>query len=167
MPGARMIYSTGNTHLLSAILSKATGLSPLEFARQNLGEKLGFRLAPWPQDPQGIYFGGNDMELTPRQMLAFGQLFLDGGEYRGRHVVSPEWIDASFETRTESEREPGRYYGYGWWIRDMAGFRTPYAWGFGGQFILIVPAIDLVVVTTSMEGRAPRRRTSIRRAGTS
>ena len=56
------------------------------------------------------------------------------------------------------EHEPGRYYGYGWWVRDMAGYTTPYAWGYGGQFILIVPEIDLVVVTTSSSNPGPDRR---------
>ncbi len=158
-----MIYSTGNTHLLSAILSKATGMSTLDFARQALGAPLGFRVADWPQDPQGVYFGGNDMELTPRQMMAIGQMYLNGGEYAGRRVLSPEWIDASFEVRTESEREAGRYYGYGWWIRNMAGYRTPYAWGYGGQFILVVPDIELVVVTTSSSNPGPERRRHTRR----
>jgi CubicO group peptidase (beta-lactamase class C family) len=163
MPGTRMIYSTGNTHLLSAIIQSATGMDTLQFARSALGEPLGFHLAPWPRDPQGVYFGGNDMELTPRQMLAIGQLYINGGEYRGQRILPKSWIDASWTTRTESEREPGRYYGYGWWIRDMVGFRTPYAWGYGGQFIILVPEIDLVVVTTSSSNPGPDRRRHTRR----
>ncbi len=162
-PGRRMQYSTGNTHLLSAILTQATGKTTLEFAREMLGEPLGFRLAPWPRDPQGIYFGGNDMELTPRQMLAFGELYLSGGSANGRQIVPADWIDASLEARTESTREEGRYYGYGWWIRDMAGFETPYAWGYGGQFILLVPELGLVVVTTSSSFPSRDRRAHTRR----
>ena len=73
-PGTRMHYSTGNTHLLSAILTQATGQSTLAFARESLAQPLGIELSEWQQDPQGIYFGGNNMELTPRQMLAFGEL---------------------------------------------------------------------------------------------
>ena len=69
-PGTGMEYSTGNTHLLSAILTKATGASTWQFAQDSLAKPLGFTLPRWPQDPQGIYFGGNDMLLTPRQMLA-------------------------------------------------------------------------------------------------
>lgn len=68
-PGGRMLYSTGSTHLLSAILTRATGRSTLQYANEKLGEPLGFRIRPWQRDPQGIYFGGNDMYLTPRQML--------------------------------------------------------------------------------------------------
>lgn len=160
-PGGRMIYSTGNTHLLSAILTRATGMSTLEFARRHLGRPLGFHLSAWPQDPQGIYRGGNDMELTPRQMLEFGRLYLNGGRAGGRQIVPAEWIEASWNPRTESRREEGRHYGYGWWIREMAGYTATYAWGYGGQFILLVPELDLVVVTTSssLPGDSRRRHT--------
>jgi CubicO group peptidase (beta-lactamase class C family) len=163
MPGTVMEYSTGNTHLLSAILTSVTDLTTLEFARQTLASPLGFRLPEWPRDPQGIYFGGNDMEMTPRQMLAFGELYLNDGRADGRQIVPQEWVQASLRPRTESRREAGRYYGYGWWIRRMAGLQTPYAWGFGGQFIVLVPELDLVVVTTSdssptREARSQRRR---------
>jgi len=162
-PGTVMEYSTGNTHLLSAIITAATDLTTLEFARQTLAAPLGFRLPGWPRDPQGIYFGGNDMEMTPRQMLAFGELYLNDGRADGRQIVPQEWVQASLRPRAESRREAGRYYGYGWWIRTTAGIQTPYAWGFGGQFIVLVPELDLVVVTTSdssptREARSQRRR---------
>jgi len=163
LPGTVMEYSTGNTHLLSAILTSATDLTTLEFARQTLTGPLGFRLLEWPRDPQGIYFGGNDMEMTPRQMLAFGELYLNDGRADDRQIVPQEWVQASLRPRTESRREAGRYYGYGWWIRRTAGLQTPYAWGFGGQFIVLVPELDLVVVTTSdsnptRDARSQRRR---------
>jgi CubicO group peptidase (beta-lactamase class C family) len=148
-PGTEMEYSTGNTHLLSAILTTATGRSTLEFARDALAEPLGFNLPAWPRDPQGVYFGGNDMELTPRQMIAFGELYLNGGRANGRQIVPESWVRASLVPRTESRREAGRYYGYGWWIRRMSGLTTPYAWGFGGQFIVLVPALNLVISTTA------------------
>jgi CubicO group peptidase (beta-lactamase class C family) len=162
-PGTRMVYSTGNTHLLSAMLTEATGQSTLELAREALAAPLGFRLAPWPRDPQGIYFGGNDMEMTPRQMLAFGELYLNEGRASGVQVIPAAWIEASLESRAESTREEGRYYGYGWWIRDMAGFRATYAWGYGGQFILLVPELALVVVTTSDSTPGADRRAQTRR----
>lgn len=160
--GTRMIYSTGNTHLLSAILTKATGKSTLEFAREALSRPLGFELDPWPRGPRGIYFGGNDMEMTPRQMLAFGRLYLNGGRVGARQVVPAEWVRASLAPRAESTREEGRYYGYGWWIRDFAGFTAPYAWGYGGQFIVLVPDLDLVVVATSSSTPGDDRRSHTR-----
>ena len=136
-PGTRLQYSTGNTHLLSAILTEATGKSTLDFAREVLGQPLGFQLAAWPQDPKGVYFGGNNMELTPRQMLAFGELYLNDGRINGRQVIPARWIETSLQPLAESAREAGRFYGYGWWMRDMAGVQTSFAWGYGGQFILL------------------------------
>ena len=157
-PGQVMEYSTGNTHLLSAILTQATGMSTLEYAREVLAEPLGFKLAPWPRDPQGIFFGGNDMEMTPRQMLDFGELHLNDGRANGAQIVPADWVAASLRPRATSTRENDRYYGYGWWIRDMAGLETPYAWGYGGQFIVLVPKLAMVVVTTSSSNPGPDRR---------
>ncbi len=148
-PGTVMRYSTGNTHLLSAILTRATGKNTWEFAREFLGEPLGFTLAPWPTDPQGIYFGGNDMEMTAWQMLRFGELFINSGRFKEEQIVTENWIKQSFQKHAISTRERGRYYGYGWWLKEMAGYDTSYAWGYGGQYIILVPKLDLVIVTTS------------------
>ena len=148
-PGTQMIYSTGNTHLLSAILTKVTGKSTWQFAQDALARPLGFTLAPWPRDPQGIYFGGNDMLMTPRQMLAFGELYLNKGRVRPSNQIVPEsYVEQSFVARGRSQIS-GREYGYGWWTREIAGRRAYYAWGFGGQYIYLVPSLDLVVVSTS------------------
>ena len=157
-PGSEMTYSTGNSHLLSAILTKASGMNTWRFAQETLAKPLGFSLAPWPRDPQGIYFGGNDMLLTPRQMLAFGELYLNGGRAGARQIVPEEFVEQSFVPRGRS-RISGREYGYGWWIREMAGRRAYYAWGFGGQFIVLVPSLDLVVVSTSAATVSDDRRT--------
>jgi CubicO group peptidase (beta-lactamase class C family) len=156
-PGTVMDYSTGNTHLLSAILSTVTKSSTWQFANETVAKPLGFTLARWPQDPQGIYFGGNDMLMTPRQMLAFGELYLDRGQVDGRQVVSSSWIERSFITRARSYWSD-QEYGYGWWMRELGGHRAFFAWGFGGQYIFVVPDLDLVVVTTSSSTVAEDRR---------
>ena len=148
-PGSTMQYSTADTHLLSAILTKATGRSTLEFAREALTEPLGFRLEPWPRDPQGVYVGGNDMELTSRQLLAFGELYLNGGRVGGRQIVPERWVQASLQPRAESPVGDERFYGYGWWICELAGHVAPHAWGYGGQFVVLVPDLSLVLVLTS------------------
>jgi CubicO group peptidase (beta-lactamase class C family) len=158
MPGTEMEYSTGNTHLLSAILTKATRTSTWQFAQDAVAKPLGFTLPRWPQDPQGIYFGGNDMLLTPRQMLAFGELYLHEGRVNNRQVVSERWIERSFVPRGFS-RISGQRYGYGWWMRELAGHQAYFAWGFGGQYIILVPDLELVVVTTSASTVAEDRRT--------
>ena len=156
-PGARMIYSTGNTHLLSAILTKVSG-NTWKFADEALAQPLGFELPRWPTDPQGIYFGGNDMELTPRQMLAFGELYLNGGRFESKQIISETWVRESLRPRTRSWRDTERLYGYCWWIRNLGGFRTFYAWGYGGQFVFVVPDLELVAVTTSSTAPGGDRR---------
>ncbi len=161
-PGSRMIYSTGYTHLLSAILTEATGQSTYRFARDALARPLGFELAEWPRDPQGIYFGGNNMELTPRQMLEFGELYLNGGRADERQVIPADWVETSLTPVVRSRRDSARQYGYGWWTRKMAGVDTAFAWGYGGQFILLAPDLDLVIVTTSSSIPGDTRRRHIR-----
>jgi CubicO group peptidase (beta-lactamase class C family) len=161
-PGTYMDYSTGSSHLLSAIITKSTGKSTWQYAQETLAKPLGFALAQWPRDPQGIYFGGNDMLMTPRQMAAFGELYLDKGVVGGRPIVPASWVEESFVPRTRS-RWSDQTYGYGWWARELAGQDVRFAWGFGGQYIFVVPALDLVVVTTSSstvdESRRSHRRT--------
>jgi CubicO group peptidase (beta-lactamase class C family) len=153
-PGGRMLYSTGSTHLLSAALTRATGASTYAYAVRHLARPLGIDLRPWTRDPQGIYFGGNDMLMTPRDMARFGQLYLDGGVANGRRVLPKAWIDSSWVVRTYSPWN-GHGYGYGWWTRTSNGRPVHFAWGYGGQFIFVVPSLRLVVVTTS-ESESPR-----------
>ena len=147
-PGGRMLYSTGSSHLLSAILTRATGMSTLRYAQENLAEPLGIELRGWQRDPQGVYYGGNDMYLTPREMLKLGTLFLHRGAWKGKQVVPAAWVDSSFVPRTVSPFN-GNQYGYGWWMRRAHGHDIHYAWGYGGQFIFVVPDLNLVVVMTS------------------
>ncbi|HEX5726017.1 MAG TPA: serine hydrolase, partial [Longimicrobiaceae bacterium] len=153
-PGTEMIYSTGSTHVLSAVLTRATGVSTLEYANRHLGEPLGIRIRPWQRDPQGIYFGGNDMYLSPRDLLRFGELFLNGGMDGDRQVVPRRWIEASFAPRGESGWS-GHRYGYGWWMRESGGRRVYFAWGYGGQYVFVVPELELAAVFTS-ESEGPR-----------
>ncbi|MET0213160.1 MAG: serine hydrolase [Vicinamibacterales bacterium] len=171
-PGEEMEYSTGNTHLLSAILTRASGKSTWEFANEALARPLGFTLPQWPRDPQGIYFGGNDMLFTPRQMLAFGELYLNEGRVSGQQVLPRDWVEQSCEGRARNRRpgNPGfdangqpdplrdREYGYLWWVYEIRGYDTCFAWGYGGQYIFVVPALDLVIVTTSSPDVSEERR---------
>ncbi|MDO9521063.1 MAG: serine hydrolase [Pseudohongiella sp.] len=156
-PGTDMIYSTGTTHLLSAIVARASGMDTKAFAQQYLASPMGFRMAYWSRDPQGVYFGGNDMEITPRQMLAIGEMYLNGGLHEGKRILSEDWVRESYQPHADSPRGEGRHYGYGWWLRDMADLQVPLAWGYGGQFIFVVKEFDLVIVITSDSNPAPER----------
>ena len=157
-PGTSMEYSTGSTHLLSAILTRVTKRSTYAFAQEKIGRPLGLTLARWPRDPQGIYFGGNDMLMTPRQMLAFGELYLRGGVAGGRQVVPRAWVETSCAPRGRSRYNPDQQYGYGWWLRTFGGVEGCFAWGFGGQYILVFRDLDLVIVTTSSPEVSEERR---------
>jgi CubicO group peptidase (beta-lactamase class C family) len=147
-PGSQRIYSTGNSHLLSAMLTQATGQSTWSYARDRLSEPLGMSLPRWPADPQGIYFGGNEMRLSPRAMIRFGEIYRNGGRHEGRQIVPESWVRESLTSRANA-RGRGEGYGYGWFLSEVRGYPMFYAWGYGGQFIFVIPELEMTVVTTS------------------
>ncbi len=176
--GGPMIYSTGSTHLIAAALTRAAGEGLLAYYARTLARPLGIVPRPWPTDPRGVYFGGNEMRLTPRELVRFGALYLHGGvappgtPAAGRQLVPRAWVDSSWVPRTVSGFS-GHQYGYGWWLRDAAVGAAPasggaagagapatvrvrFAWGYGGQFVFVVPELALVVVATS-DPDAPER----------
>jgi CubicO group peptidase (beta-lactamase class C family) len=157
-PGTTMEYSTGSTHLLSAILTKATRTTTWAFLQESLGRPLGITFSRWARDPQGIYFGGNEMLMTPRQMVAFGELYLNRGRVRDRQVVPAAWVEQSCTPRGRSRFNPDQMYGYGWWMRDFAGHQGCFAWGYGGQYVMVFRDLNLVVVTTSFTAVDEERR---------
>jgi CubicO group peptidase (beta-lactamase class C family) len=157
-PGTRVEYSTGSTHLLSAILTRATRMSTWQFAQEELARPLGFSLAKWATDPQGIYFGGNEMLMTPRQMVAFGELYLNDGKVGERQLIPKAWVEKADDGVGRSRWGSDREYGHGFWIRDFGGVKSYYAWGYGGQFIFVIPDRDLVIVTTSRADVSRERR---------
>jgi CubicO group peptidase (beta-lactamase class C family) len=147
-PGGEMLYSTGSYHLLSAALTKRTGRSTLAVTRDWLGDPLGIDVRPWLTDPQGIYFGGNDMRLSPMALLTIGELYRNGGVHAGEQVLSPQWIKLSW-----TERGTSRYtddaYGFGWFITELGGHRAYYGRGYGGQMLYVFPELKMTVVMTS------------------
>lgn len=152
-PGGGMLYSTGNTHLLSALLTRAIGKSTHELAEEWLAKPLDIRIPPWSRDPQGVYFGGNDMLMSPRAMARFGELYRLGGVVNGKRILTADWIEQSWMPRAVSPWSGGQY-GYGWFIGDAGGHPVRFAWGYGGQMIYIVPDLALTVVMTSDPGGA-------------
>lgn len=148
-PGARMIYSTGTTHVLGAALARASGDSLLAMARQRLGTPLGIDIPAWTRDPQGYFLGGNEMTLTPRGMLRIAVLMRDDGRYNDAQVISSAWMRASLEPRTRSPYS-GLSYGYGWFL-SASGYVI--ARGYGGQVIAAHPGRQLAVAITSDPAR--------------
>jgi CubicO group peptidase (beta-lactamase class C family) len=140
-PGTSFCYDSPGMHLLSAILQEATGMTALDFASQNLFAPLGFDDVYWTSDPQGYSFGSGDLSLFPRDAAKIGYLWLNDGVWDGRQIVSASWVRDSV---TAQSTPSGDDYGYGWWILDE-GY---YASGRGGQKIVVLPSLDLVVVET-------------------
>ncbi|GGM16611.1 serine hydrolase domain-containing protein [Pseudomonas asuensis] len=156
-PGGAMIYSTGSTHLLSAILTRQTGHSTLQLAQTWLKPLDGFAITNWTRDPQGIYIGGNEMAMSPRSLLALGELYRMGGQTReGEQLIPSEWIKESWRVRTHS-RYTGDGYGYGWFVTRIANTEVFYGWGYGGQMLYVVPNLKLTVVMTSSSNASAAR----------
>jgi CubicO group peptidase (beta-lactamase class C family) len=146
-PGGDMVYSTGSSHLLSVILAKATGQSTRAFANKHLFDPMGIAVGGWDRDPQGYYMGGNNMALRPAGMVKIGQMVMNDGVYQGKQIVSEDWLRDSFRTYTRSNFNPYNY-GYMWWKKAVGSFQVHFAWGFGGQYIFMVPELNAVVVLT-------------------
>lgn len=147
-PGGEMLYSTGSSHLLSAIITKSSGMSTKAFAQKYLFDPLDIRPGGWDRSPQGYYMGGNNMALRPIDMLKIGQMVLNNGVYEGKRIISEQWLEDTFQTYTRSKFNPYDY-GYMWWKKPVGDYKVRFAWGFGGQYIFIIPALDAVVVITS------------------
>ncbi len=160
-PGGAMLYSTGSTHLLSAILTRVAEQSTMVSAQEWLSAVEGFSIASWDRDPQGIYFGGNQMAMSPRSLLAFGELYRNGGRSNaGEQIIPEDWITDSWEHRTMT-RHSGEGYGYGWFLSEIAGEQVRYGWGYGGQMLYIVPRLEMTIVMTS-DDTGPSARTGHR-----
>lgn len=147
-PGGVRQYSTGSTHILSAILTQTSGRTTHELAYDWLAEPLNVRIPPWPRDPQGIYFGGNDMAMSPRALLRFAEMYRQGGTIDGQRVLPEAWITASWDGRGSS-RWSSDTYGYGWFITEMADQTAYYGRGYGGQLIYVIPGLEMTVAITS------------------
>jgi len=147
-PGTDMLYSTGNTHVLGAVLTSWTSKNLHSLANSWLGKPLGIEFEPWQRDPQGYYLGGNQMALAPKQLVKVGELYLAGGHVNGKQILPAQWVEQSFTARTRSPLS-GDGYGYGWFKRNLGGVTSAYALGYGGQVMYVVPERELVVAIMS------------------
>lgn len=155
-PGDDMQYSTGDYHVLAAALSEASGGSLLALSRTWIGEPLNIRIPAWDRDPQGIYFGGNNMRLSPRALLQLGELYRNDGMANGERLLPVDWVSESWTARVRSPWS-GDDYGYGWFIRQADGLSIYYGRGYGGQMLYVIPELALTVVITA-DPTPPSRR---------
>jgi uncharacterized protein (TIGR03437 family) len=149
-PGDSFDYNTGLSHLLAGVLSRASGQSALAFGTWNLFQPLGITNFHWDTDPRGNYVGGFHMYFTSRDLAKFGYLALRKGFWKDRQLVSRTWIDdsTSFKIPWASDTTIGDY-AYHWWVRPQSGYNVFMASGYGGQYIFVVPGLDLIMVSTA------------------
>jgi CubicO group peptidase (beta-lactamase class C family) len=150
--GRAFNYDSGTWHLLSAILTKKTGMDTLAYARQALFRPLGIADATWREDPQGIRIGGFGLYLQPRDMAKLGYLYLHHGRWAGEQLLPPAWSEHVFHASVDMGfgAAPAFRYANGWWtIPDKHAYL---AVGFLSQLIIVLPEIDVVAVVT---GRRP------------
>jgi CubicO group peptidase (beta-lactamase class C family) len=145
VPGTMFNYDTGGPHLLSAVLTRLTGMSAEEYGRENLFSPLGIDRLYWKKDPQGISTGGDGLFLMTRDMAKIGYLYLKNGAWEGRQIVPVQSID---KIRNASINTPDGllYSNLFWSLPDRSAFM---ALGHHGQTIMIFPALDTVAVTTA------------------
>jgi CubicO group peptidase (beta-lactamase class C family) len=148
IPGETYVYNTGGSHVLGLTVAKAAGKPLEDYADDVLFQPLGISPGDWMRSPQGEVSAGSGLELTARDMLKLGLLYLRNGEWDGKHIIDPDYADAATTWQSAGDAT-GAWagYGYQWWITATdVGYPAYFALGYGGQHIFVVPALDLVVV---------------------
>ena len=153
-PGAGFNYNSGNSQLLSALLTKATGMSAADFAKARLFGPLGITDVLWRKDPQGNATGGFGLYMHPRDMAKIGYLYLHHGQWDGQQLLPPRWTDKVFHATVDMRMgNPSAFrYANGWW--SIPRQNVYMAVGFLQQIIMVLPKLDMVVVVS---GKKPPR----------
>ncbi len=147
--GTKYLYSDVGPQLISMIIQEQTGQSASEFANSALFAPLGIPNPPWEVSKDSYTVGGWGLSLTPREMLIFGQLALQKGNWNGTQLVDPAFFTQSTQRQSEGGFPGFDAYGFLWWTSERNGHHSFYALGYGGQFIFVCPDLKLVMVTTS------------------
>lgn len=152
-PGTTYTYNTAGTIAIGQALQNAVGVPMEEFADLYLFNPLGIHTAEWLRTPTNLPNGGSGLFLFPRDMVKFGQLFLNGGMWNGQQVVSSAWSSTSVDQHVVLDWTWSTGYGYQWWLgRFTHNGQEIEIWstrGFGGQDIFCIPSLNLVVAFTA------------------
>jgi CubicO group peptidase (beta-lactamase class C family) len=153
-PGTAFNYNSGNSQLLSAIVTRATGTRAEKFAAQRLFGPMGIVDYDWNVDSTGLSVGGFGLQMTTRDMAKLGYLYLHDGVWEGKRLLPPGWTSRVREAKVAMNLgTPDEFfYAEGWWVAPKRGLQMMA--GMNRQIILVWPSKELVVVTT---GRAPWR----------
>jgi CubicO group peptidase (beta-lactamase class C family) len=153
-PGDAFNYNSGNPHLLSAILAKLTGMSAEDYAKAKLFGPLGITNWRWRRDPQGVSTGGYGLALLPRDMAKFGYLYLRNGEWEGKPLVPPDWIDKVNHATVDMKASfnPALRYSNFFWALPQS--RIYWANGYHCQTVTVYPSLDMIAVSTARDNCA-------------
>ena len=156
-PPGPFTYNSAAVHLLGVVLQNAAGMPLPAFADSVLFIPAGITSARWEPLDAGTVNGGSGIALTARDLLRFGQLVLQNGRSGQSQIIPADWVHtmttAQFPWRETDGPQAGTSYGYLWWTTDGPPAPATFAWGYGGQFVYVVPSRDLVaVVTTDWQG---------------
>lgn len=146
-PGQSFRYCSTVPHIVSGVVGRVSGEPLDQLLTERLFRPLGAEPPVWPRDPQGISHGWGDARLKPEAMARFGQMLLGGGKFGDTRVLDASYVDLATSNR-DGALAPAPGYGYGIWIGGSGSF---YANGRGGQQVIVVPGLDLVVVTTGAQ----------------
>jgi CubicO group peptidase (beta-lactamase class C family) len=150
-PGDRFVYDNGSTFIASAMFTHAMGITVRDFLLNALFRPLGMPDPEWPQSADGHTIGASGLELTTSDLVRFGQFLLQRGQWRGKQLVSPDWIDDAGRPYVNTRyRRPDWDIGYGlgFWPCRHGAFRAD---GKKGQFVIVLPRRDAVIAINSDE----------------
>lgn len=150
-PGARYAYCSGGINLVGHVIGQATGQWLPTFFERAVARPLGIAHYAVNLMPTGEAYAGGGLHLRPRDLLKLGQLYLDGGTWHGTRVVSAAWVAQS--TARHVDLPDGSTDGYGWHRHVLRArgrdYQTYEASGNGGQFVVVIPELQLTVATTA------------------
>jgi CubicO group peptidase (beta-lactamase class C family) len=155
-PGTKFVYNSGISLMLGEIIYKTSGLRADKFAERHLFEPLGITNYYWQKAPNGVVNTLGGLALRPRDMAKMGYLFLNGGRWQGKQIVSEKWVAASSRLQVGAGQLPASCladgYGYQWWLGSFhvrGQVAESYsAQGRGGQFIIVFPNLQIIAVFT-------------------
>ena len=160
-PGEGFQYSNFSSYLLGVITSRARGIDLKTFAEKNLFTPLNVEVGDWTRGWEGYYIGYADIHFTSRDVAKFGLLYLNEGKFEGDQIVPADWVKESFQNyspdawmTTYKLNHAGRYfrklgYGYQWWFASIGDYNFSFAWGHGGQLVVLLKELNMIIVTTA------------------